>query len=209
MSPIVAAYLAYVALGVALVVWVAAALRRYGEVFLIDVFDGHEDLARAVNRLLVIGFYLLNFGYVAFALRTTDTVADARAAIETLSAKVGGVLLVLGVLHLGNVFVLSRVRRRRLIEQQPNAPLAATYWTPPGGGRPGGPGVGGTPGVGGGPGGRPGGGQPSGQPHPSGRPATDQSGGPQPAGQYSGGQRPSGQRPGGPPPRPMAPPAPA
>jgi hypothetical protein len=137
MAPVVAAYLVYVALGVALVVWVANALRRYGEVFLVDVFDGKPELARAVNRLLVIGFYLLNLGYVSFALRTTDSVTDARAAIETLSTKVGGVLLVLGVLHLGNVFVLSRVRRRRLLEQQPRVPVPPATWTPPAGGWPG------------------------------------------------------------------------
>ncbi|MFN0281654.1 MAG: hypothetical protein ACKVZ6_06745 [Kineosporiaceae bacterium] len=134
MSPIVAAYLAYVALGLALVVWVAGALRRYGEVFLLDVFDGQEELARAVNRLLVIGFYLLNLGYVSFALRTSDGVPDARAAIETLSAKVGGVLLVLGALHLGNVVVLSRVRRRRVLERRPQPPVPPTSWTPPAGG---------------------------------------------------------------------------
>jgi len=38
MSPVVVAYLAYVAIGVALVAWVGSSLRRYGEVFLYDVF---------------------------------------------------------------------------------------------------------------------------------------------------------------------------
>ena len=132
MSPVVWAYLAYAVIGIALVAWVARALQSNGEVFLLDVFDGQEHLARAVNRLLVIGFYLLNLGYVAFALRTSDGVADARSAIEVLSTKVGGVLLVLGVLHLGNVLVLSRVRRRRLLERDPRPPLPPAAWTPVG-----------------------------------------------------------------------------
>ncbi|MBI4939358.1 MAG: hypothetical protein HY830_01260 [Actinobacteria bacterium] len=143
MSPVVWAYLGYAVIGVALVVWVARTLQRYGEVFLLDVFDGHEDLARAVNRLLVIGFYLLNLGYVAFALRTSDGVGTARSAVELLSAKVGGVLLVLGALHLGNVLVLSRVRRRRLAERHPVPPVPPAAWTPVPGypvpGMPGGP----------------------------------------------------------------------
>lgn len=129
MSPVVWAYLAYAVIGIALVAWVARALQSNGEVFLLDVFDGQEQLARAVNRLLVIGFYLLNLGYVAFALRTSDGVADARGAIEVLSTKVGGVLLVLGVLHLGNVLVLSRVRRRRLAERNPYPPVPPVGWT--------------------------------------------------------------------------------
>ena len=130
MSPVVWAYLAYAVIGITLVAWVARALRTNGEVFLLDVFDGQEALARAVNRLLVIGFYLLNLGYVAFALRTSGGVADARGAIEVLSTKVGGVLLVLGVLHLGNVLVLSRVRRRRLAERNPHPPVPPVAWTP-------------------------------------------------------------------------------
>jgi uncharacterized membrane protein len=98
-------------------------------VFLLDVFDGQEELAGAVNGLLVIGFYLLTLGYVAFALRTSDAVNDTRAAIETLSFKIGGVLLVLGVVHLANVFVLSKVRRRRVAERHPVPPVAPTMWT--------------------------------------------------------------------------------
>lgn len=45
-----------------LTIWVARALQRYGKVFLLDVFDGDDVLAHAVNQLLVIGFYLLNLG---------------------------------------------------------------------------------------------------------------------------------------------------
>lgn len=98
--------------------------------FLVDVFAGEEGLAHAVNRLLVVGFYLLNLGYVAFALRIGGEVPDARAAIESLSTKLGGVLLVLGVIHLGNVYVLSRLRRRRILERQGRPPLPPTGKTP-------------------------------------------------------------------------------
>ena len=58
-------YLLYLAVTVPLTVWVGRALRRHGEVFLLDVFAGDTRLAHAVNQLLVIGFYLLNFGYLS------------------------------------------------------------------------------------------------------------------------------------------------
>ena len=112
MDPLVLTYTAYVALAVPITLWVGSTLRRNGRVFLLDVFDGDEDLATAVNHLLVVGFYLVNLGYVAIALRTTDVVVDAVSAIEALSVKVGTVVLVLGVLHLANLFVLNKLRRR-------------------------------------------------------------------------------------------------
>ncbi len=134
---VVVAYAVYVLVSVALTVWVGRTLTRHGEVFLVDVFEGEPALAHAVNRLLVVGFYLLNLGYVAFALRIGGDVPDARSAIESLSTKIGGVLLVLGVVHLGNVFVLSKVRRRRVLERQARPPIppdgytAVTPWAAP------------------------------------------------------------------------------
>ena len=112
MDPLVLTYAAYVALAVPITLWVGSTLRRNGRVFLLDVFDGDDDLASAVNHLLVVGFYLVNLGYVSIALKTTDVVVDAVSAIEALSVKVGTVVLVLGVLHLANLFVLNRLRRR-------------------------------------------------------------------------------------------------
>jgi hypothetical protein len=131
MAPVVVSYLVYLLVSVALTVWVGSTLARHGELFLEDVFDGQDALAHAVNRLLVVGFYLLNLGYVSFALKIGGEVPDARAAIESLSTKLGAVLLVLGVVHLGNVYVLSRVRRRRVIDRSPRPPLAPTAWTAP------------------------------------------------------------------------------
>jgi hypothetical protein len=115
-------YLAYLVVSVGLTVWVATTLSRNGMVFLEDVF-ADSRLAKAVNQLLVMGFYLLNLGYVAVAMRSGARVPDAASALETLSYKVGFVLLVLGVLHVCNVFLLNRYRRGRLNRQQSMPPL--------------------------------------------------------------------------------------
>ncbi|RZU49883.1 hypothetical protein EV385_1640 [Krasilnikovia cinnamomea] len=115
-------YLAYLVVSVGLTVWVATTLSRNGLVFLEDVFDD-DRLARAVNHLLVMGFYLLNLGYVTVAMRSSATVPDAGRALEVLSTKIGLVLLVLGVLHFCNVFFLGRYRRGRLRRQQGQPPL--------------------------------------------------------------------------------------
>ncbi len=96
MSPVVVTYLVYVPLTVGLTYWVARTLSRNGALFLREVFAGDERMAGAVNHLLVVGFWLINLGYVALALRTGADVPDARTAIETLATKVGGVLLVAG-----------------------------------------------------------------------------------------------------------------
>ena len=64
-----------------------------------------------MNRLLVVGFYLVNLGYAALLLRA-DPAPTVVAAIETLAVKLGLLLLSLAVMHFGNMYVFHRIRRR-------------------------------------------------------------------------------------------------
>ena len=111
-------YLVYLAISVTLTWWVGRTLFRNGQVFL-DEALGDERLAASVNHLLVVGFYLLNLGYVAVALKITSSIHTPSAAMENLALKVGFVLLVLGGVHFFNLYVLSRFRRRRLLDAAP------------------------------------------------------------------------------------------
>lgn len=113
------AYLIYLAISVALTIWVARTLHKNGRVFLVDVFHGNEALADSVNHLLVVGFYLINFGYVSLALKLGYNVATTQEGIEALSVKVGMVLIVLGGMHFFNLFIFSRMRRRASLVNGP------------------------------------------------------------------------------------------
>ena len=121
-------YLIYLAISIALTVWVARTLHKNGRVFLVDVFHGNEPLADSVNHLLVVGFYLINFGYVSLALKLGYNVATAQEGIEALSVKVGMVLLVLGAMHFFNLFIFSRMRRRASLVNGP-APVPPDGFT--------------------------------------------------------------------------------
>src|SRR5690349_14833526 len=65
-------YLAYLAISIALTVWVARTLHKNGRIFLVETFLGNEALADSVNHLLVVGFYLVNIGFVTLALKYGD-----------------------------------------------------------------------------------------------------------------------------------------
>lgn len=117
MTPIVYTYLAYLTISIAMTIWVAQTLHKNGRIFLVDSFGGNEPLADSINHLLVVGFYLINIGYVALALREGHAPGDLQSVLELLSRKVGVVLLVLGLMHFFNVFVFSRMRRRALLHQ--------------------------------------------------------------------------------------------
>ena len=127
---IVVCYVAYLVTSLAATVWVARTLRRNGRTFLIDAFHGNSELADSVNHLLVVGYYLINVGYVTLALRTTSQVADARVAMELVCDKLGLVLIVLGAMHFLNLYVLSRLRQRGQAELRPPTPPDARISIP-------------------------------------------------------------------------------
>lgn len=109
---IAAIYFTYLAISVVLTIWVARTLHQNGRLFLVDAFRGNEALADAVNHLLVVGFYLINIGYITLALKTTDALTTTRDVLETESHKIGVVILILGVMHVFNILVFAKMRRR-------------------------------------------------------------------------------------------------
>ncbi|MGA8109073.1 MAG: hypothetical protein WB974_06540 [Acidobacteriaceae bacterium] len=114
-------YFSYLAISIVLTIWVARTLHSSGRIFLLDAFHGNAELADSVNRLLVVGFYLINIGYITLALKTTDPLANFREVIELESTKIGVVLLILGGMHFFNMFVLARMRRRSMASPMPGA----------------------------------------------------------------------------------------
>lgn len=121
---LVLTYVAYASVAIPLVVWLARTLTANGATFLADVFDGQPDLATAVNRLLAIGFLLLNLGYALMLLTSNEGATTLLAAVELLINKLGILLLSLGVLHFANMFVFWRVRSRA--DTQGRLPVAPT-----------------------------------------------------------------------------------
>lgn len=105
-------YGVYVLVSALVTIWVARTLHSRGRVFLVKNFHGDAALADSVNDLLVVGFYLLNFGYVALALKYGQKPVDLQGAIEFLATKIGLVLVILGAMHFFNLLVFSRIGKR-------------------------------------------------------------------------------------------------
>lgn len=132
-TTIVVSYLVYVLISVNLTIWVARTLHKRGAIFLVDAFHGNTELAASVNHLLVVGFYLINIGFVSLALKTNAEIITSRAAIEMLSEKLGWVMLILGGMHFLNLMVFSRIRNRGISgpRRPPYVPAAPVAPPPP------------------------------------------------------------------------------
>jgi hypothetical protein len=112
-------YIVYTALSIALTVWVGRTLFSNGRIFIIDSFKGNIEMADAVNKLLLVGFYLINFGFVSLYLKYGDQPESLIEAIEYISNKIGVVLLVLGVMHYFNMRNIAKMRSKALRNPRP------------------------------------------------------------------------------------------
>ena len=134
---VVYAYVVYVLVSVGLTIWVARTLHKNGRIFLVDAFHGNEPMADSVNHLLVVGFYLINIGFVCLALKYGQPPQSLQEAFEYLGTKIGMVLLVLGGMHFFNMFNFDKMRRKakhseqvdRMMATPPNVEVATAMGT--------------------------------------------------------------------------------
>jgi hypothetical protein len=120
MNYFIVTYAVYLLVSIALTIWVARVLFNNGRIFLIDIFHGNTPLADSVNKLLLVGFYLVNIGYVSLALKESGALNDARVVIEVLSYKLGTIILILGAMHFLNLIVFFKLRNKAQLTKRIN-----------------------------------------------------------------------------------------
>ena len=107
-------YTAYFLVSLGMTIWVARTLHKNGRFFLVEAFAGRQELADSVNHLLLVGFYLINIGFILLFLRVGPKPADIVEGVEYISTKLGIVILVLGGMHFFNMFNFARMRKKGL-----------------------------------------------------------------------------------------------
>jgi hypothetical protein len=112
-------YTAYLLASLGMTIWVAHTLHKNGRLFLVEAFAGNEPMADSVNHLLLVGFYLINLGFILLFLRIGAKPAGIVEGVEYISTKLGIVILVLGGMHFFNMFNFSRMRKKALAYRTP------------------------------------------------------------------------------------------
>lgn len=119
-------YLLYLAITIGITIWVARTLSRNGEVFLIQCFGHNAEIARSTNHLLVVGFYLVNIGFITLTLSLGAEPKTMADAMRFLSGKVGLAVIVLGFMHFFNMSAIAHFGRKvaNWLTERPEGALA-------------------------------------------------------------------------------------
>ncbi len=82
-----------------------------GKHYLEQFFPNDIHLIGSINRFLLIGYYLLNLGYIAISIQFWKQIYTLANLIETLAQQSGEIILILALAHYFNLFWLSHFQQ--------------------------------------------------------------------------------------------------
>lgn len=107
------AYMIYLPIVIMLTIFVSQFLFKNSKTFMIDIFHQKEDIAMATNSLFKIGFYLLNIGF-ALCIIEFFQIETVERLVVTLSKKIGGFSIYLGIMMLLNLLLFLKGRKHAM-----------------------------------------------------------------------------------------------
>lgn len=120
-----------IAVLIGIAAWLGPFIRRFGRSYAADVFRANPRTGKSFIVLADIAYYLIFTAYVLFTVRfepgdNWGEVVGA-AQLQHTTARLGGILLIIGLLHSANLLILPAIGRlftlnRRLDEETPHAP---------------------------------------------------------------------------------------
>jgi len=83
-----------------------------GNKYVLAQVSEHEELCQRINRLLLLGYYLMNLGFVAISLVFWETIDSIPNLIEILSIRIGFIVVSIALMHYFNLFWLTKYLRK-------------------------------------------------------------------------------------------------
>jgi len=106
------AYIIYLSITYLITVHVGLRFYRNGRIYILTLFQGDAGLTDFVNKLLLVGYYLLNLGYAAVMIRFWDTITTWTALLTSICTMTGKIMLTLAVIHFANMGLLYLFSKR-------------------------------------------------------------------------------------------------
>lgn len=111
-----------------LALWLGPFIRRFGKSYAADIFRANPRTGKSFIVLMDVAYYLIFFAFILFTVQfepSDDWGETVNAAqLRACAVRLGGILLIVGLLHGLNVLMLPIIGRiltlnRRLDEQTP------------------------------------------------------------------------------------------
>lgn len=102
------AYSVFLTIVIYIIAVVGKVCYRNGNIFVMELLHGHEDLCIRINKLLLLGYYLVNIGYAAITLISWEPITSISGIIEAIAIKTSIIVGILSLLHYLNIILLTK-----------------------------------------------------------------------------------------------------
>lgn len=106
------AYIIYLLITYLITVRVGLVFFRNGRVFILGLLKDDVSLTDAINRILLIGYYLVNLGYAALMISTWSTIHNWVELFLSITVMTGKIVMTLAVMHYINMLVIYFISKR-------------------------------------------------------------------------------------------------
>jgi hypothetical protein len=104
--------LLYLLIAVNTTYFLGKSLNRHGEHFLRAIFKDRMEIVLPVNKILLIGFYLVNMGLILMFHSAQEEITNLKDSILYLSIKTGITYIVIALMHYLNILVFIVIESR-------------------------------------------------------------------------------------------------
>ena len=107
------AYIIYLLITWLITVHIGLIFYRNGRVYILGVFNNDAQLTDFVNKILLVGYYLLNLGYATLMIRLWATITTWTELLVSVCTMIGRIMLCLAVMHFFNMGVIFLFRKKQ------------------------------------------------------------------------------------------------
>lgn len=101
-------YLIYLSLTSVIIIKVGKLCYDNGNIFVSQLIPNHEELCHQINKMLLMGYYLLNLGYCAMTIISWEKIQYINQLIEIIATKSAIIILTIGIMHYINIILLTK-----------------------------------------------------------------------------------------------------
>lgn len=101
-------YILYLSITSVIILKVGKLCYDNGNIFVSQLIPDHLELCHQINKMLLIGYYLLNLGYCAMTLISWEQILTFNQLIEIIAIKSAIIILTIGFMHYINIILLTK-----------------------------------------------------------------------------------------------------
>lgn len=104
-------YLLFILISGYITIYVGWVCYTNGYLYVLELFQHNEAIVKSLNQLLLIGYYLVNLGFILYGLHSWERIDTLVEMLNLVSFKISIVLVSLCYLHFQNIILIYLIRK--------------------------------------------------------------------------------------------------